>query len=112
MSRRRIGRESFGFGDHGRACRTTLNALSGVIDRVPVERSLADISSAAKGEPAWPPLALFKATLLSIWYDLSGRQARRSAGRSLFVAKAAVQIRFTAIAYNFKRTVSILAAAA
>ena len=26
---------------------------------------------AAKGEPAWPPLALFKATLLAVWYDLS-----------------------------------------
>ncbi len=25
----------------------------------------------AKGEPAWPPLAMFKALLLSIWYDLS-----------------------------------------
>lgn len=26
---------------------------------------------AAKGERAWPPLAMFKALLLSIWYDLS-----------------------------------------
>src|SRR5437868_5469995 len=26
---------------------------------------------AAKGEPAWPPLALFKALLLAVWYDLS-----------------------------------------
>ncbi|TIR47369.1 MAG: transposase [Mesorhizobium sp.] len=25
----------------------------------------------ARGEPAWPPEALFKAMLLSIWYDLS-----------------------------------------
>ncbi|WP_307959675.1 transposase [Sinorhizobium medicae] len=29
------------------------------------------ISSAAKGEPAWPPLSLFRAMLLSVWYDLS-----------------------------------------
>jgi len=28
---------------------------------------LAAIYCAAKGEPAWPPLALFKAMLLSIW---------------------------------------------
>lgn len=26
---------------------------------------------AANGEPAWPPMAMFKALLLSIWYDLS-----------------------------------------
>jgi IS5 family transposase len=29
------------------------------------------ISDAAKGEPALPPLALFKVLLLSVWYDLS-----------------------------------------
>jgi IS5 family transposase len=27
--------------------------------------------NAAKGEPAWPPVALFKALLISICYDLS-----------------------------------------
>jgi IS5 family transposase len=32
---------------------------------------LSDVSNAAKGEPAWPPLALLKAMLLSAWYDLS-----------------------------------------
>jgi IS5 family transposase len=25
----------------------------------------------SKGEPAWPPVAMFRALLLSIWYDLS-----------------------------------------
>lgn len=29
------------------------------------------IHASAKGEAAWPPLAMFKALLLSIWYDLS-----------------------------------------
>jgi IS5 family transposase len=29
------------------------------------------IPCAAKGEPAWPPLALFKAMLIAVWYDLS-----------------------------------------
>nr|WP_269748616.1 transposase [Sphingobium chungbukense] len=28
--------------------------------------------SAAKGQPSWPPLAMLKALLLSIWYYLSG----------------------------------------
>lgn len=71
MSRRRIGQESFGFVcDQGRG-RSSLDDLSGLIDWSAVERRLADISSAVRGEPAWPPLALFKAMLLSVWYDLS-----------------------------------------
>lgn len=71
MARRRIGQESFGFGD-GRSGRySSLDDLVALIDWVPVERHLADISSSAKGEPAWPPLALFKAMLLAVWYDLS-----------------------------------------
>ena len=32
---------------------------------------LGSIHSNAKGEAAWPPLAMFKALLLSVWYDLS-----------------------------------------
>jgi transposase, IS5 family len=32
---------------------------------------LVDISAAAKGEPGWPPLALFRALLLATWHDLS-----------------------------------------
>lgn len=70
MSRRRICQESFGFGDRRRGC-STLDDLGGVIDWAPVEHLLAGISSAAKGESAWPPLALLKAMLLSVWCDLS-----------------------------------------
>lgn len=33
--------------------------------------ALEVISCAARGEPAWPPRSLFKAMLLSIWYDMS-----------------------------------------
>jgi len=36
-----------------------------------VDRLLAGISASAKGEPGWPPLALFKALLLAAWHDLS-----------------------------------------
>jgi IS5 family transposase len=32
---------------------------------------LAEIYAAAKGEPAWPPLAPFRAPLLAVWHDLS-----------------------------------------
>lgn len=71
MSRRRIGQERFGFGDGRGGARSSLDDLVGLIDWAPVERALAEISSAAKGEPAWPPLALLRALLLSVWYDLS-----------------------------------------
>ena len=71
MSRRRIGQEDFGFGDARGARRCSLDELSGLIDWAAVESALRDVSSAARGEPAWPPLVLFKAMLLSVWYDLS-----------------------------------------
>ena len=70
MSRRRIGQERFGFaGNRGK--QSSLDELTKLIDWMPIDRSLEIISCAAKGEPAWPPLSLFKAMLLSIWYDLS-----------------------------------------
>lgn len=71
MSRRRIGQESFGFGDRRAGRHSSLDDLAGLVDWTPIERQLGDISSAAKGEPAWPPLALFKALLIAVWYDLS-----------------------------------------
>jgi IS5 family transposase len=70
MSRRRIGQETFGFGD-SRGRQSSLDELTKLIDWTCIEARLVDISSSAKGEPAWPPLALFKALLLSVWYDLS-----------------------------------------
>jgi IS5 family transposase len=71
MSRRRIGQESFGFaqGERGRSGR--LDAIGGTIDWSPVAAMLDGIHASAKGEPAWPPLALFKALLLGLWHDLS-----------------------------------------
>jgi len=48
-----------------------LDELAKLIDWSPVDAALKDVNSAAKGEPAWPPLALFKAMLLAVWYDLS-----------------------------------------
>lgn len=70
MSRRRIGREKFGFAvDRGQ--HSSLDALAKLIDWVPIDQALGVISCSAKGEPAWPPMTLFKAMLLSIWYDLS-----------------------------------------
>jgi IS5 family transposase len=71
MARRRIGQETLAFvsSDAGRRC--SLDDLHDLIDWAPIDRRLASISCSAKGEPAWPPLALFKAMLLAVWYDLS-----------------------------------------
>ena len=71
MGRRRIGQESFGFvqGERGRNAR--LEALAAAIDWAPVTRLIDGIHASARGEPAWPPLALIKALLLGFLYDLS-----------------------------------------
>ena len=72
MGRRRIGQEDLRLGsERGESRSSSLTELAGLIDWAPIEKALADIHSAAKGEPAWPPLALFKAILIAVWYDLS-----------------------------------------
>ena len=75
MGRRRIGQEHFRFGpERGESRSSSLTELAGLVDWAPIEKALADIHSAAKGEPAWPPLALFKAMLIAVWYDLFRRE--------------------------------------
>ena len=54
-----------------RGQQSSLDVLPKLIDWVPIDQALGEISRFAKGEPAWPPMALFKAMLLSIWYDLT-----------------------------------------
>jgi len=72
MSRRNIGQEELRFArSDSSARRSPLNELACLIDWLPVARKLDGIHSARKGEPAWPPLALFKALLIAVWYDLS-----------------------------------------
>lgn len=59
--------------------------MAKLIDWMPIKQQLAGIASAAKGEPAWPPVALFKAMLLTVWYDLSDvKLAEALDGRSSF----------------------------
>ena len=74
MAHRAIGQERFGFSGELRPA-SSLGKLETLIAWDPVSRLLAPLYSATKGEPAWPPLAMFKALLLSIWYDLSGSDA-------------------------------------
>jgi transposase, IS5 family len=70
MAHRRIGQEAFRFGAKGER-QTSLDELHTMLDFAPAERVLAGLYTAAKGEKAWPPLAMFKALLLTTWYDLS-----------------------------------------
>jgi IS5 family transposase len=70
MARRRIGQETFRFSSSGSGA-SPLDRLASVIDWSAIDALLGDIHTAAKGEPAWPPLALFKAMLIAVWYDLS-----------------------------------------
>jgi IS5 family transposase len=74
MARRQIGQEVFAFVAGPTPHRCSLDRLSGLIDCSALDRHLAGIYAAAKGEPAWPPLALFRAVLLAVGYDLSDGQ--------------------------------------
>lgn len=70
MARRRIGQESLSFGVERRRA-GCLDELCCVIDWGEIDRLLRCVYASPKGEAGWPPLALFKALLLSVWYDLS-----------------------------------------
>jgi IS5 family transposase len=70
MAHRRIGQEALRF-DARAGRQTSLDELHALLEWAPAERALASLYRAAKGEKAWPPLAMFKALLLATWYDLS-----------------------------------------
>ena len=70
MVYRPIGQERFDFADRSQVA-SPLDEISNLIDWRPIGALLEPLYPATKGEPAWPPLAMFKALLLSIWYDLS-----------------------------------------
>ena len=44
---------------------STVDKQLELIDWTPVEHQPRDVSCAANGKPAWPPLALFKAMLIA-----------------------------------------------
>lgn len=70
MARRRIGQERLGF-ERAEERLTSLDDLGAALDFSVPAAVLASVYAATKGEPAWPPLALFKALMLATWYDLS-----------------------------------------
>ena len=70
MSYRLIGQDRLGL-EPGSRSASSLDEIDGLVDWRPIEALLTKLYSSTKGEPAWPPLALFKALLLSVWHDLS-----------------------------------------
>jgi IS5 family transposase len=70
MSHRMIGQERLKV-DAGSRGGATLDRLSSLIDWHPIGALLSPLYPSSKGEPAWPPLAMFKALLLAVWHDLS-----------------------------------------
>lgn len=75
MRRRQIGQ--LGFGEAGvgkKRGRDTLEEIRRLVDWGPIERLLNGIHSSSRGEPAYPPLMMFKVLLLQRWHALSDPQ--------------------------------------
>jgi transposase, IS5 family len=84
MAQRRIGQERLSL-DTKAGRHTSLDELLALIDWAPADQALAGLYASAKGEKAWPPLAMFKALLLATWHDLSDvRLAEALADRASF----------------------------
>lgn len=74
MPRRVVGQLEFGeasLARRGTRKRDTLAEIGRLVDWSGIERLLAGIHDAAKGEAAYPPLVMFKVLLLQRWHALS-----------------------------------------
>jgi transposase, IS5 family len=88
--------------------------LTELIDWAAIDKHLSNISGSARGEPAWPPVCLFKALLLAVWYDLSDVKLaealddrasfRRFCGFSAYERTAFVRFRRLLIAKGLDKT--------
>jgi IS5 family transposase len=84
MARRRIGQEGLIARPEPRAT-ASLSEIGVLLDWTEIDRHLVGIPAGAKGEPGWPPLALFRALLPATWPDLSDvRLAGALGGRAGF----------------------------
>jgi IS5 family transposase len=70
MGQRRIGQEALRLGAEEER-QTSLDELGALLNWSLADQVLALLYPSAKGEKAWPPLAMFKALLLATWYDPS-----------------------------------------
>ena len=66
MARRVVGRDRLVFDLERSKPQSTLDRLLQLNDWTTVEQRLREISSAAKGQPAWPSSVLFKVLLIAI----------------------------------------------
>jgi transposase, IS5 family len=66
MAHRSIGQERLGFAVSSGST-SSLDDLSRLIDWDMITGIFWQVHASAKGEPAWAPLAMFKALLLSVW---------------------------------------------
>ncbi len=66
MSHRSIGQGQFGL-SHRSASSTSLDQIDRLIIWDPIAAALEGLYQGTKGQPAWPPPAMFKALLLSMW---------------------------------------------
>jgi len=71
MPRQRIGQERLAGGDLEPCGGKSLDEMAALLDWAEVGCLLAGTPVSAKGEPGWPPLALFRALLLAMWHDRS-----------------------------------------
>lgn len=60
-----------------------LDDVNDLIDWSHIESLLSDIHNSAQGEKAWPPLMMFKALLLQVWYKLSDPGLEKQLARDL-----------------------------
>src|SRR3954464_7298964 len=71
MALRQMGQEQLALSGAEPRGGTALDEVAALVDWAELDGLLAGISASAKGEPGWPPLALFRALLLATWHDLS-----------------------------------------
>lgn len=74
MGRRRIGQLGLmdaALAKRGNGRRDALDELHGLLDWAVFDRLLCGVHRAAKGEPSYPPLMMFKVLLLQRWHSLS-----------------------------------------
>lgn len=60
-----------------------LDGVHELINWTRIEQLLSEIHSSPRGEKAWPPLLMFKALLLQIWYKLSDPALEKQLARDL-----------------------------
>jgi hypothetical protein len=100
MARRRIGQEVFRFGGETGGGASALDELARLIDWPEIDGPLVDICAVSRGEAARP---------LPDREDLRHLEAQLGLRRMRWMgrAKATLQVRLAAIAYNLKRSATL-----